>query len=163
MPNFKLRCIRSLAVSVSCKALLAVISLPLWGAPLPCAQTTLQNYTGLAEGCTVDSLLFSNFAFVQNAATSNPEADDIIISPLLSTGPDDWTGIRITSASGQFLLSDPQLTMDFDITFTVSSTTLYSLYEASLLSDATAIGSGNQVRIREFIDYGAGAVQMQSN
>jgi len=154
--------IRSSLMSVGCKALLTLVSLPVWGAPLPCAQTTLENYISLAEGCTVDSLLFSNFGFTENTATSNPSVDDIIVSPSPSTGPDDWTGIGITHVSGQFLLLGPQLNIDFEITFTVSGT-LYPLYGVSLFSDASATGSGNHARVREFVDYGSGTVQMHSN
>jgi len=156
--------IRSSLMSLGSKALLlGVISLPMWGAPLPCAQATLEDYIGLAEGCTVDSLLFSNFGFTENTATSNPGTNDILISPLLSTGPEVWTGIRIADVSGQFLLLGPQLNIDFEITFTVSIASPYSLYAASLLSDANATGSGNHARVREFVDYGSGEVQMQSN
>jgi len=155
--------IRSLLMSVGWKALLAVVSVPMWGAPLPCAETTLQSYISLAEGCTVDSLLFSNFVFGANTATSNPDTGDILISPLLSAGPDGWSGIRITAASGQFLLLGPQLNIDFEIHFTVSTASPYSLYAASLFTDANTSGSGNHARVREFVDYGGGEVQMQSN
>jgi hypothetical protein len=153
--------IRSALISVSWKALLILISLPLWGSPLSCTQGTLADYISLSEGCTVDSFLFSNFGFTANAATSNPGTNDILISPLLNAG-DDWTRIRISDISGQFLLSGPLLTMDFEIVFTVSSTPLYPLYEAFLLTDADSTGSGSQAKVKESVDYGSGKVQMQS-
>src|SRR5688572_28990038 len=150
-------------ISVSLKALLTLVSLPLWGVPLVCTQTSLADYINLTEGCTVDNLLFSNFGFTANTATSNPDTDDIVISPLPSIGGEDWTGIRISHGSGQFLLSGPDLSMDFEITFRVTSTPLNLLYAASLFGDPATTDAGNNARVREFIDYGSGQLNMQIN
>lgn len=142
--------------------LLLAAAFSAFGAPVSCPATaTLQDFINFGSaGCTVGSVILSDFQFSPQTATNNPTATDIQVSTIGGVGGGLPDSLFFQDSDGIFSIGASE-SIHFFIDFNIAARTpdVY-LYQVGLSGTAAETGNGNNAKVREIITTVPGGQQL---
>jgi hypothetical protein len=112
-----------------------------------CATATLDTYDAAGFSCSIGSVTFSNFNYTNvNVPSVPPSAAQVTLTPINAAGE---MGFMMAGMFPNVWTAGPGVTDVYNIDYTVTAATGWSISDAVLGMTAVAVGSGAVASINE--------------